>query len=693
MTYMCAFLYPDSEDQKRTQLNIIELQSFTPLEKNPQDCLVSLPLSTSSQIGEDVFTESSLPHLSPISYSSQLMSEFTKLYESPMAEKPQLPLPLHGPRGASQPSLSTSYLAKFPDASTSLAEPTRMALSLGMSMEELPSRLSSKSTTPPHSTHTSTELKQQNSTGKMPLLGVEGKTSSSPEGKSSSSPDANGKMPSTEEEGKQSSLKGEDVSKMRPTSPAPSRDPVPIEGEEMVPTPGSPRTERPPNVPATQQAVPKVRSLSGLTVIPNLSADGMSDKEQSTPTRDNIVSPFPTTSTPIPASKEQAPPPATAAATKKVTGKKLNLEALTSVKLPSAPQSVVQQGKERSVSFAEPSKDTTRVARKSTISNSSHDSKLSDSLTSQGSKSEDKPKTRRLSQLEKLTSLDYIRASLRARRKKVSFSVADRKPLDAKKLDTKQPKESETIYNRHATSGRNSPPPMFSPSGEAYEEEDVFIQEPLGAGHFTRRHSGHDAILAYPQLSQPVYMPAYEGGFVQLSQTYYPPLSQGIPYPYAPNHLQPDPFVYHDDLTPEDNYPEERYPKPGYSELDQHRRHSRDWSPDTAYTDTTSHKRHEEVEGGLLLAQRKPKRVFSPGGNPTNTRYPEGSKLPSCDLDDPFRSPAKLLNSDNTQSDSTELSNGTKPKPKPRVSWKPSVEYHSRTPDPDVDDDDNGHHL
>eukprot|EP00731_Ephydatia_muelleri_P023776 Em0016g47a len=304
------------------------------------------------------------------------------------------------------------------------------------------------------------------------------------------------KKPSTEEERK---LKGEDILtfKTRPTSPASSKDP---EVEEMVPTPGSPRTERTPLTQATttQQAVPKTWEDRHLL-------------------------------------QQQQP----AAVAKKATGKKLNLEALTSVTLPSTPQ--------------------TRQ------------------------KIEDKPKTtRQLSRLEKLTSLDYIRASLRARKKKVSFSVADNKLTDTKKLDTKHPKESGTIYNRHTSFGRNSPPPMFSPSGEAYEE-DVFSPEPLGAGHFTRHHSGHDAILGYPQLSQPVYMPAY-GGFVQLSQTYYPPLSQGIPYPYVSNHphpIQPDPFVYHDDLTPEDSYPE-----PGYSELDQHRRRSRDWSPD-AYTDTS----------------------------------------------------------------------------------------------------------
>ena len=684
-------LHPDSEEKRA---GLIELHSFTPLEKNSQDCLGSLP-NNNNQMDTDAFT-ASLPHLSPISYSSQLVSEFSKLYET---EESQLPLPLHGPhRRASQPSLSTSYLPKFPDASTSLAEPTRMALSLGMSMEELPSRLSSKSTTPPHSAHASTELKQQNSTGK---LAVEGRISLSDRDEKKPSTEEERKLkgedkkPSTEEERK---LKGEDILtfKTRPTSPASSKDP---EVEEMVPTPGSPRTERTPLTQATtQQAVPKVRSLSGLTVITNVGADGISDKEgtQSTITKESAVSLPPTTSPPILASKDlggQAPPAAAAAAAvaKKATGKKLNLEALTSVTLPSTPQTSVPQGKGRSVSFAEPGKDMTRVARTSTVSNPP---KMSDS-PQQGSKIEDKPKTtRQLSRLEKLTSLDYIRASLRARKKKVSFSVADNKLTDTKKLDTKHPKESGTIYNRHTSFGRNSPPPMFSPSGEAYEE-DVFSPEPLGAGHFTRHHSGHDAILGYPQLSQPVYMPAY-GGFVQLSQTYYPPLSQGILYPYVSNHphpIQPDPFVYHDDLTPEDSYPE-----PGYSELDQHRRRSRDWSPD-AYTDTShGSERHDEapspdnmLEGGMLLAQRSPKRVFSPGDNPAkrpDTMSPEWPKLPSGDLDDSFRSPARLLNSDNAPNDSRELGNGTKPKTKPRVSWKPSVEYHSRTPDPDCEVDD-----
>ena len=566
-------------------------------------------------------------------------------------------LQLHAPRGAGQRSLSTSYLSKFPDAPPSLAEPTRMALSLGLSTEELPTKLSSKSTTPPHSTHTSTELKQQYSTGERKL----------------SSPGV------------------DDALKMRPSSP--SKVVLPV---EMVPTPGSPRTERPLNIAppqtSTQQAIPKVKSLSGMTAATNISVDeahneceGEEDKFSPLPPTAPPI--LPNTSTPVAPKEAEVQVPSTVV--KKPAGKKLDLEALTSVTLPSAQAkaNVVPQAKERAVTFSETGRGI--MARSNTVSEPSPSQGRKGSKTSvpqgrRGSEaSEDKSagsKTRQLSRLEKLTSLDYIRASIRARRKKVSFSVADKKPEAKKNL-----KESVIIHNHNTSFGRSSPPP-FSPSTEGYEEEDVFSPEPLGIGNFSRRQSGHEVILGYPQLSQPVYMPAY-GGFVQLSQTYYPPLSQGIPYPYTANHLhplQPEPFVYHDDLTPEDGYQE-----PGYSEFDRYNSNGRDLGG--AYRDTRHTNGRETPdntpEGGFLLTERGPRRSFPGGGPPPSNRQ----KQPSSDLDDSSRSPARLLNSDNE-----EPSNGSKPKSKPRVSWKPSVEYHSRTPDPDHDDEDDefiGHRL
>ena len=607
----------------------------------------------------DPFT-GSLPHLSPISYSSQLVSEFTKEYAGMPSEGTQPPLPL-APRGAGQRSMSTSHLAKFPDTSTSLAEPTRMALSLGLSMEDLPYKLSSKSTTPPHSAHTSTELKQLNSTTKLSSLGM-----------------------------------ADDGLKQRATSPA-----LRVAADDMVPTPGSPRPERPPNTPApapTKQAVPTGKTLQGLTVIPNEGAGGTSSEEvkRSSSTQEPPAAPlYPITSTPDPPPKEPEvkPPPLAPAVTviKKPMGRKLDLEALTSVTLPGP-----TQAKERAVTFSEPSKELAKVTRKNTVSDSSV---VQGSSSKTGEEDTKGKKTRHLSRLEKLTSLDYIRASLRARKKKVSFSVADRKPSDIKKPQTKYPKESVTIYNRHTSLGRSSPPPMFSPEG--YEEEDVF--SPDLPHPFARRHSGHDAALGYPQLSQPIFMPAYGGGFVQLSQTYYPTLSQGISYPqYASNHmhpLHPEPIRYYDDLTPEEGYPE-----PRYAELDPHHRNDRDWSPD-AHTDTShTSEQHEDPDNtlvdGLLHTERSPQRLLAAGSGTgrrgdvsTWSHSPQERRPSSHDLDDSFRSPARLLNSDSTPHNGRELDSGNKPKSKPRVSWKQSVEYHSRTPDPDCDEDNIGSHL
>lgn len=165
-----------------------------------------------------------------------------------------------------------------------------------------------------------------------------------------------------------------------------------------------------------------------------------------------------------------------------------------------------------------------------------------------------KPQSRAMSKLEKLTSLDYIRASLRLKKKKVSFmktpeSVPKHKQKNSKGNSNSkskneggltrdepesQPPKDLLQSRRHSASGRTE----FSPQHTASAATNKFPD------HFY-----------YPQLSQPMY---YGGGasmmhpavfyqYPQLSQQYYAQLSQGGyaggPYPppvlYQNNMIDP----------------------------------------------------------------------------------------------------------------------------------------------------------
>ena len=169
-----------------------------------------------------------------------------------------------------------------------------------------------------------------------------------------------------------------------------------------------------------------------------------------------------------------------------------------------------------------------------------------------------KPKSRAMSKLEKLTSLDYIRASLRLKKKKVSF---EKTPETAKQKSKKKKPEAEpelvVFANKAAgsASGGNrlesptdrSPVPYQEPKPDAQRpiENDVFspdiYPEDFGGG-FQRHYAGRPRVYSdmhgvYPQLSQPTYFPGHMGSgqylstYPQLSQQYYPQLSQGAYYP------------------------------------------------------------------------------------------------------------------------------------------------------------------
>ena len=195
-----------------------------------------------------------------------------------------------------------------------------------------------------------------------------------------------------------------------------------------------------------------------------------------------------------------------------------------------------------------------------------------------------KPRSRTMSKLEKLTSLDYIRASLRLKKKKVSFG----------KTTESSPKHRE----KNANGSANSKVKVQNPSPR--HEAPV---HPLKDVHHSRRHSASGRAefspqsrapphLAankypdhyyYPQLSQPMY---YGGGatmmhpgavfyqYPQLSQQYYAQLSQGgygggaypphMVYPmepYSRSYGEPPTTRYANMVTPElfDDTPEPEF--------------------------------------------------------------------------------------------------------------------------------------
>lgn len=197
-----------------------------------------------------------------------------------------------------------------------------------------------------------------------------------------------------------------------------------------------------------------------------------------------------------------------------------------------------------------------------------------------------KPRSRAMSKLEKLTSLDYIRASLRLKKKKVSFvktpeSVPKHKHKNSKGNSSSKSNDEEGLTNdetkaqppkdllqsrRHSASARTG----FSPQHQTSVAPNKFPD------HFY-----------YPQLSQPMY---YGGGasmmhpamfyqYPQLSQQYYAAhLSQGGygggPYPppvlyqnnnmmdqYTRSYGEPPTTRYGNMVTPElyDDTPETEF--------------------------------------------------------------------------------------------------------------------------------------
>lgn len=191
-----------------------------------------------------------------------------------------------------------------------------------------------------------------------------------------------------------------------------------------------------------------------------------------------------------------------------------------------------------------------------------------------------KTRSRAMSKLEKLTSLDYIRASLRLKKKRVSFS----------KTTESSPKHKEKKGNSNLEDKGREPPTIAEhPPKELHQNRrhsasaraefsPLNKTPPTSANKFPEHYY-------YPQLSQPMY---YGGGasmmhpavfyqYPQLSQQYYAQLSQGgyggghypphmvYPHgmvdPYGRSYAEPPTTRYANMVTPElfDDTPEPEF--------------------------------------------------------------------------------------------------------------------------------------
>jgi len=194
----------------------------------------------------------------------------------------------------------------------------------------------------------------------------------------------------------------------------------------------------------------------------------------------------------------------------------------------------------------------------------SQGSKVNSDKAKEDSPAIKKTRSKRLSRLEKLTSLDYIRQSFRLKKKKVSFqqSLEDTPKLTGRKSSSGRGHSDTVITNNQAQGIHDDSVAPEKPRGRmewhqarrnSSTSTDVFSPTENMARHMYLQHHHHAfpdphaamAMSYTPQLSQPSYfLPPHMSGApgmpmhphmyppgVQLSQQFYPSqLSQGYPY-------------------------------------------------------------------------------------------------------------------------------------------------------------------
>ena len=242
-----------------------------------------------------------------------------------------------------------------------------------------------------------------------------------------------------------------------------------------------------------------------------------------------------------------------------------------------------------------------------------------------------KPRSRAMSKLEKLTSLDYIRASLRLKKKKVSFvKTPESAKKERQKNDKGKPSPEEKVKDHEQASAEHASHPgkeILQNRRHSATARTEFSPQHAHAGE--HKYPEH---YYYPQLSQPLYYGGGGGGataaggagvhpvaaaaamfyqYPQLSQQYYAQLSQGG---YGPGPAYPPHMLYHGNMM--DPYSR------NYGEPSTGSRYQAIVTPDLFDDDTPEPEFYHERSPDNVLQQRQ-----QPNGFGDSFRSPEHSNL------------------------------------------------------------------
>ncbi len=463
-----------------------------------------------------------LSKLTPLSYPSQVLG-----FHSHLSDNPER---LIGPTAAA--IVGSSSYGNFPHSSPSLSVPTRMGISLQHEESKSQSLQGSKVSIPGPGSRT-----QSYQGSKASFLGSR---ASMPGSRSSSFPTTSYSREElkTFEGRREFSQDEEDALSLQ------------FSGRTISPLLRSNSSFEDSGVPTRDSPMPAVAPLAtshmighgkkdfaSLTCIPNYQA--MEEGELGF--QELHLSPSPELETHIehPVSHPRPRPPS---AEKSVSGgrrkssSRVNLGALTTVPGQEPKAEVVEQPQ-----GIEP-KDSPKPA-----------SLQSERQTESPPSAARKPRSRAMSRLEKLTSLDYIRASLRLRKKKVSFDEKPTQRPSTRSTKSKPDKPNHLTFTNATAlereeddsqlpnpfTDKDPTPPQFGPEygddpySPALLTDDYDIGVPFQR-HFTPRAQPHgDPHNPYFQLSQPTYqMPQFQYAYPQLSQQYYPPQQAYQPPPH-----------------------------------------------------------------------------------------------------------------------------------------------------------------
>ena len=576
----------------------------------------------------DLFQEHTLPKLSPLSYSSQLQltgaaySQNVFHHMEPERGPPAL--------GSDSPYLG---MTRFPNSSPSLRVPTRMALSL--QNEESKSMQGSKVSLP--------GSKSSHQGSKASILGSRTSVQGSRSQLIHSGP------PREELLQRASSMLEEQRENLEEDSLSlqwSGRTASPMLDESQVPTRDSPLV---PPLATSQPLGYGKKDFASLTCIPNHPAmeeeeltlqDGAIMEERlREQSLHEVVKPL---HGPETVTESSVPSPR-----RRSTGGRVSLGEMTTL-----------PGQEEAPKPSNDREDVPTPTESSLSTGEQNAEEETGQKKSSPAIKKSRPRSRTMSKLEKLTSLDYIRASLRLKKKRVSFQKSPESTPKSKKRKRKKAEQELVFTNRALLEGEGdedlvtppqspttkspqhpkihpSSPPRYPPTGDFFSPEDEFD---LQGGPYlppTGRQRAYTDVpnpQAYPaQLSQPLYYPQmalYQDSpttYAQLSQQYYPPPPDAYYPPHYP--LQPqmtNPYgrrYSHDTPIQTSRYPGMVRPD-GYSHITSpdHERHRAVTTPDR-YLDGGS-----RLDAGDLRA-RSPDRFTDTSitSDHYNTRSPDRS--------------------------------------------------------------------